>query len=99
MECEAFRDGMLDVLYGEADDPTRRRFEQHAGRCDECRAELTDLRRLRKDLSAWTLPRSLQQPRRSPIPGRWRPLLAAAILLAGLGGAFGLSGSEMSFER
>ncbi|HVR70793.1 MAG TPA: zf-HC2 domain-containing protein, partial [Vicinamibacteria bacterium] len=68
MECNAFRDEMLDVLYGEGDPAARRRFEEHQESCAPCRAELLGLRRLRGQLAAWPLPPALR-PRRA-WPGR-----------------------------
>src|SRR5256885_173782 len=33
MECDVFRDQMMDVLYGEADAATVKRWRGHEGRC------------------------------------------------------------------
>ncbi len=53
MDCEAIRDEMLDVLYGEGGEAAARRVEAHQATCGECRREIADLRRLRADLSHW----------------------------------------------
>jgi hypothetical protein len=98
MECNAFRDDMLDVLYGEGDLAARRRFERHEEACAACRDELAAMRRLRGDLAAWPLPPALRPPA-PPRAGRaWRPLAVAAGLVAALGAALGLSGSEARYD-
>jgi hypothetical protein len=96
IECNVFRDEMLDVLYGEADAATRRRFQDHEAHCAACREELSGLRRLRQDLAAWPLPPAS----RLPAAGRtrlYRPLAVAAGLVLALGAALGLSGSEVRY--
>src|SRR5688500_8561958 len=98
MECNVFRDEMLDVLYGEADAATRSRFQEHQESCAACRHELSGLRRLRQDLAAWTLPPTL----RARAAGRARTaryLTVAATLLLALGAALGLSGSELRYGQ
>jgi|SRR5919198_2256831 hypothetical protein len=98
MECSAFRDEMLDVLYGEADAASRRRFEEHQRECGACREEIASLRRLRRDLAAWTVPsesrRLLTWVRSRPL----RALAAAASLLLALGGSLALSGADVRYE-
>ena len=98
MECEAFRDDQLDVLYGEADAATARRVSEHQAVCAGCREEMASLRRVRRDLTAWSLPEGLA-PRPAPAsrPAGW--LAAAAALLAALGAGFVLSGSELRHEQ
>jgi hypothetical protein len=101
MTCEAHRDDVLDVLYGEADPAATRRVEEHLSGCRDCRDELDGLRRLRGDLSEWELPASLRGSRAIPSVFRstwWRPLAAAATVLLALGGALGLSGSELRYD-
>jgi len=98
MECEKYRDDLLDVLYDEASSEVRHRVEAHLMRCEACRDELDSLRRLRRQLSAWKLP-SRARPAGRPVAGRGRRLLAAAaVLVVSLGAALGLSGSELRFE-
>ena len=66
MDCEAFRDDMLDVLYGEGGEAAVRRLEAHQAGCGDCRRELAALRRLRGDLAQWQLPHALHsEPRRA----------------------------------
>src|SRR5687768_8700778 len=96
MECNTFRDDMLDVLYGEGDAAARRRFERHQETCAACREELAAMRRLRGDLAAWPLPAALRPP--APAPRSWRPLAAAAALIVALGAALGVSGSELRYD-
>jgi hypothetical protein len=105
MQCSALREEMLDVLYGEADAATRRRVEEHQIHCAACRQEMASLQRLREDLQEWTLPPSIAASRpASPVavvrPATWwrRGLAAAAVLTLALGGALGLSGSEIRYE-
>jgi len=83
MDCDALRDDMLDVLYGEATSEVRRRVEQHQSACAACRDELAGFAGVRRDLAVWKLP-VLSLPRRAP--SLW--LGAAAALLVGLAGGF-----------
>lgn len=96
MDCERvgderLRDGMMDVLYGEADTAVRARVEEHLAGCPACREEMARLRALRRDLGAWRLPvaRPSFTPRGVVLP-RW--LAAAAVLLLGFGAALGVTG-------
>jgi hypothetical protein len=98
MECNAFRNEMLDVLYGEADAATQRRFDEHQAGCPACRQEIAGLRRLRRDLAAWPLPLALR-PRRALAARVWRALPVAAGVILALGAALGLSGSELRYEE
>src|SRR5438445_99975 len=59
MDCEAFRDDMLDVLYGEGGEAAARRLEAHQTTCADCRREMAQLRELRGDLAHWRLPEGL----------------------------------------
>jgi hypothetical protein len=94
MECEAFREDQLDVLYGEADGATARRLNEHHASCAACREEMASLRRVRRDLAAWALPQAVA-PRPKPAPRAAGWLAAAAALVAALGAGFVLSGSEL----
>jgi hypothetical protein len=96
MECNTFRDDMLDVLYGEGDAAARRRFERHQDACAACRDELAAMRRLRGELAAWPLPPALRPP--APSGRSWRPLAAAAGLIVALGAALGVTGSELRYD-
>lgn len=97
-ECTVFRDDLLDVLYGEADLAARQRFDEHQRGCAACRDEIAALRGLRRDLAAWPLPPALA-PRRPPAARVWRPLAVAAGVLLAVGGALGLSGSELRYDE
>jgi hypothetical protein len=97
MECRVLRDERLDVLYGEADAATRRRVEEHLAVCEACREETAGLLTVRQDLTAWSLPFGERPLVRL---GRRVPSLLplAAALVAALGTAFVLSGSELRYE-
>jgi anti-sigma factor RsiW len=99
MECDAIRDQMLDVLYGEADAAAAASFEQHLSTCPACQEELTRLRELRSTLQAWTLPRQRPSLRRFAPPRYFWAAAAAALVILALGGALGLAGIEMRLER
>jgi anti-sigma factor RsiW len=99
MECDAIRDQMLDVLYGEADAAAAASFEQHLSTCPACQEELTRLRELRTTLQAWTLPRQRPSLRRFAPPRYFWAAAAAALVILALGGALGLAGFEMRLER
>ena len=99
MDCDAFRDDLMEVLYDEADDATRRRFAAHAAGCAACREELTALRALRRDLGAWPVPDALLpagRPRRRPLD--WPGVARAAALIVALGAALGLSQAEVRYD-
>ncbi len=87
MDCQALRDDLMDVLYGEADDSARRRVVEHQRACSACREELASLRRVRQDLAAWELPPEVAG--RSRWPG-WLPLAAGLLVAAG-----GLAAGQM----
>lgn len=91
------KEAMLEVLYGEADEPTERTVRAHQEVCAACRDELAALRGVSRSLAAWTLPESLR-PRADRLGRVWRPLLAAAGLLLALGASLGLSGSELRYR-
>jgi hypothetical protein len=103
MTCESHRDALLDVLYGEADPVVARRVDEHLASCGDCRDELASLREVRGDLARWELPSGLRGPQPAARPvwrrGWWPPAAAAAVLLLALGGALGLSGSELRYEE
>jgi len=86
----------MDVLYGEADAETARRVEEHHAVCASCRDEMAALWRLRQDLKAWNVPGARGTFRVRSRAERF--LVAAAVMLLALGGAFGLAGSEIRFE-
>jgi hypothetical protein len=99
MDCDAFRNDMLDVLYGEGGEAPARRLESHQAACADCRRELAALRRLRGDLAQWRLPESLQpEARRAharPFPVG---LAAAAALALALGTGLALGGVEVRHD-
>jgi len=90
-EDEGLRDGMMDVLYGEADAAVRARVDAHLAGCAACREEMAALRALRRDLAAWRRPAAMPTftPRGVVVP-RW--MAAAALLLLGFGATLGASG-------
>jgi hypothetical protein len=99
MDCNAVRDEMLDVLYGEADAAAARRVEEHQQACAACREELMGLRRLRRNLGAWKVP----QPSRRRLPWARPParVMLAAAAAAVLALAVGLvsRGAQMSYRN
>ena len=96
MDCEAYRDQMLDLLYGEAGDGARRAVEEHQALCASCREEMAAFKRLRRDLQAWDVP-APSRPRRV---AAWGPgLAAAAAALLALGTVAGLYGSEIRHDE
>ena len=95
MGCEEFRDRMLDALYGEADAAGARDWEIHQQQCAACRDEVRALRRLRRDLGAWTVPARPGASRAGAAVRRahtWSPLAAAVVI--GIAGAFAMAGSQ-----
>ena len=100
MDCEAFRDDMLDVLYGEGGEVAARRFEAHQASCADCRREMAQLRRLRGDLAQWALPEPLRVwPAEAPSRRFPAGLATAAGLVLAFGAALGLSGAEVRYDR
>ena len=98
MDCDAFRDDMMDLLYGEASPAVTRRMEEHEAACSRCREEVASFRRLRRDLAAWRVPAELGAT--APGRARARPYLAAAAaLVLLLGGGLVLRGSEIRYEQ
>ena len=101
MDCDAIRDEMLDVLYGEGGEAAARRVEAHQAACADCRREMADLRRLRGDLSQWRLPERLgtspalsARPRRLPLG-----LAAAATLILAATAGLAFSGAELRYDQ
>src|SRR5262245_43204008 len=96
MDCEGYRDQMLEVLYGEGGDAARRAVEEHQKGCAACREEMAAFKRLRRDLSAWSVP-APARPRRAI--ALWPGLAAAAAALLALGGAVSLAGGEVRHDE
>ncbi len=97
MGCDRLTDERLqadkiDVLYGEADAPTRAAVQAHLSACASCREELQGFSRLRDDLRVWQPPARPRAAvlRRAVIVPRW--LAAAAALLIGVGLGVGGAG-------
>jgi len=102
MLCSLIRDDLLEVLYDDASAATAARVEEHLAVCPSCRDDMASLRDLRRDLGTWTVPPSLDTAAR-PAPRRpgaraWLGAMAAGLVLS-LGAAFGLSGSELSYDN
>jgi hypothetical protein len=98
MDCDAFRDEMMDLLYDEAAPAVARRLDEHQAACRACRDELSSFRRLRRDLASWRTPPDLGRvPRRLSFS---RPYLAmAAALLLLVAGGLAVRGSELRYEQ
>lgn len=84
---------ILDFVYGELPDGSRRDFEAHLKGCSECREEVAALRRTRGVLASWTPPepdfgfriiRESQAParRRFALTHGWGLAAAAVLVLA-----------------
>jgi hypothetical protein len=96
MDCETYRDQMLDLLYGEAGDAARRAVDEHQARCGSCRDEMAAFKRLRRDLQAWNVP----APARARRAVAWWPgLAAAAVTVLALGTVAGLYGGELRHDQ
>ncbi len=65
------RERVLDYLYDEATDASRRDMEHHLESCDDCRDELRALRGVRTDLLAWSVPHP---------PSVWTPFAPAPVV-------------------
>lgn len=100
MDCDAIRDDMLDVIYGEGGEAAARRVEAHHAVCAACRDEMAGLRRVRGHLGQWRMPEAL---RASPPPAssrRWPVALAAAAgLILALTGALALARAEIRYDH
>lgn len=92
------RERVLDYLYDEATDASRREMEGHLESCDDCRDELRALRSVRTDLLAWAVPNppSVWTPF-APVPvvpwfrqvPAWAMAAAASVMFVmGAGGGF-----------
>jgi hypothetical protein len=98
MDCEAFRDDLMDVLYGEADPATAHRFQEHQARCAACREEVSSLRRVRRELDGWVLAPGVASRVRPFLQPRYLAA-AAAVLLAVSGGALVLAKGELRYPN
>jgi hypothetical protein len=81
MDCSEYRDDMLDVLYGEADDTVTVRLTAHTDQCDTCRDELAGLQGVRRALQSWESP-ARPTVRRFTLPSLRGLAVAASIVLA-----------------
>jgi hypothetical protein len=101
MECNDLHESMIEVLYDEADEKTARIVEQHLKNCPSCRDEMASFQGVRRHMSAWKAPSFERRPFHRPLTvstPMWR-LAAAATLMLAAGGALGLSGVEIRYER
>jgi hypothetical protein len=92
MDCDVYRDRMLDVLYGEATDLDRKAAEGHLESCEDCRQEFSAFRRLRRDLTSWSVPAPARHRRARLAPAALAVAAAAALAL---GTAVALAGAEV----
>jgi hypothetical protein len=84
--CEGMRDDIVALLYDDGDLAERTRARDHLASCVPCRAEYSELKGVRKELGAWSLPAStLVVSKEARV--RWFPaaLAAAAGLVLGIG--------------
>lgn len=96
-DCESLRERMMEVLYDEADAPTRRRLQEHLQACEGCRDEMAGLGRVRRALQEARTDVPEVPPSRvvflgRPAPRPWaraaRWAAAAALAAAALLGIF-----------
>lgn len=99
MECQACREMMMDVLYGEAEAGTRHLVLEHHAACGECREEFEALGALRRDLAHWRLPDALRPRHRSAWLARLPYVVAAASLLLALTSVIVVSMHSSRAER
>jgi hypothetical protein len=98
MDCDSFRDEMMDLLYGEASPVVARRLQEHEAACRQCRDELASFRRLRRDLATWQVPPGLGHAPAFLSSARPYLAAAAAVVLLVLGG-LAARGSEVRYEN
>jgi anti-sigma factor RsiW len=98
MDCNAFREEMMDLLYEEAAPAVARRLDEHQAACRACRDELSSFRRLRRDLASWRTPPDLGRAPRRFSSARPYLAMAAALLLLVTGG-LAVRGSELRYEQ
>lgn len=100
MDCDAIRDDMLDVIYGEGGEAAARRVEAHHAVCAGCRDEMAAFRRVRGLLGQWRTPDALRADSPPSSLPRWPvALAAAATLILALGGALALARPEIRYEH
>lgn len=100
MDCDAFREGMMDLLYEEAAPAVARRLDEHQAECRACRDELSSFRRLRRDLASWRTPPDLgRAPRRLSTARPYLAMAAALVLLGITVGGLAVRGSELRYEQ
>jgi hypothetical protein len=101
MDCDAYREDMMDLLYGEGGDEPARRLEAHQATCADCRRELAGLRRLRADLAQWRLPEALRASAAARTPSRRFPigLAAAAVVVLGFAATLAVAGVELRRDQ
>jgi len=98
MDCDAFREEMIELLYEEAAPAVARRLDEHQAACRACRDELSSFRRLRRDLASWRTPPDLGRAPRRFSSSRPYLAMAAALLLLVTGG-LAVRGSELRYEQ
>lgn len=91
MGCEEYRDSMLDALYGETGAGARA-WEIHQQQCGPCGDEMRALRRLRRELGAWTVPARPRAGVALRFARAWLPLAAGIAL--GIAGSFAVAGAQ-----
>ena len=91
------RERLIDYLYDEGEPRQNAEVQAHLAECATCRSEISDLRAVRQDLMAWSVP--THQPVWRPTPPAraaltWRDVptwalaaAAAVVLMAGISGA------------
>lgn len=100
------KEHLVGYVYDELPPADRVAFEAHIGLCAECRQEVSELRRTRQHLAAWSPPEPRLPVR--PVPDvsprrRWIPFvpqsgLAAAAALIVVAGAAAIANVEVRYE-
>ena len=94
MECLEAKKEMISLLYGELEKPLQERLSEHLKRCEECKKEFDDFRRVfecieQSDPEKWRpIEVTLKKfpSKKGKIPWAW-----AAVFLLGVGLGYGLS--------
>ncbi len=74
MDCEKFKEKILDLLYDELAPSETTELGRHLNSCPQCTAELNELKRLRNELAEWKEPEVRDFPVSVPYPTLWSAL-------------------------
>jgi len=74
MNCEQFKEKILDFLYDEVSEEDRVEVARHLRACSSCNAEANELKLVRTDLAEWKDPATRDFPITLPYPSPFRLL-------------------------